>query len=333
MYNKMILKYVVIDNKYSNINSILKEEFNISNRLFVKLLNSKMVLLNGKNVDTRTKLNKNDVITVNLNLPEDNSNIVSKHIPLNILYEDNWLLILDKPAGIAVHPSLLHYDDSLSSGVKYYFDNINLKKKIRPINRLDYNTSGIVLFAKSEYIQEILSKQMQDNLFKKEYLCVIDGILEEKSGILNFPIARKDNSIIERCVSLDGKPSITRYSVIEEFKTQNFSLIKCSLETGRTHQIRVHFSHIGHPLIGDTLYGDFSTFINRQALHSYKVSFIHPITKKELTIISPLAEDIKKIIKQSKSVSRVLSSKIVIYLEYTSLYISSHAIQEGVEQT
>jgi len=296
MKNKMILKYIVIDNKYNNINDILKEEFHISNRLFVKLINSNMVLLNGQSVDTRTKVNKNDVIIVNLDLPEDNSNIVPTSIPLDILYEDNWLLILNKPESIAIHPSLLHYNNSLSNGVKYYFDSIGLKKKIRPINRLDYNTSGIVLFAKCEYIQEILNRQMQDNLFKKEYLCVINGLLEEKSGILDFPIARKEGSIIERCVSSDGKPSVTRYSVIKEFKNQNLSLVKCILETGRTHQIRVHFAHISHPLIGDTLYGLHSDLISRQALHSYKVSFIHPITKKELTIISPLAEDIKRII-------------------------------------
>lgn len=297
MNTEMILKYIVTNNNYNNINSILKDYLNISNRLFVKLINSNMVFLNGKNVDTRTKVNKNDVITVNLDLPEDNSNIIPTYIPLDILYEDNWLLILNKSAGIAVHPSLLHYDDSLSNGVKYYFDSIGLKKKIRPINRLDYNTSGIVLFAKSEYIQEMLSIQMQNNQFKKEYLCLVDGILKKKSGILDFPITRKDGSIIERCVSSDGKPSITRYSILEEFENQNFSLVKCILETGRTHQIRVHFSHIGHPLIGDTLYGNSSTLINRQALHSYKASFIHPITKKELTIISPLAEDINRLIK------------------------------------
>ncbi len=300
MKNKMILKYIVSDNKYNNINDILKEEFYISNRLFVKLINSNMVLLNGKSVDTRIKINKNDDITVNLDLPEDNSNIVSTVMPLDILYEDNWFLILNKPAGIAIHPSLLHYAHSLSNGVKYYFDSIGLKKKIRPINRLDYNTSGIVLFAKCEYIQEILNRQMQYNLFKKEYLCVINGLLEEKSGILDFPIARKEGSIIERCVSSDGKPSITRYSVIKESKNLNLSLVKCILETGRTHQIRVHFSHIGHPLIGDTLYGLPSALISRQALHSYKVSFIHPITKKELTLISPLAEDIIGIVKNKK---------------------------------
>lgn len=298
MKNEMILKYIVTNNNYNNINQILKEKFNVSNRLLVKLINSNMIFLNDKNVDTRTKVDKNDIITVNLNLLEDNSNIVPTYMPLNILYEDNWLLVLNKTAGIAIHPSLLHYDDSLSNGVKYYFDSINLRKKIRPINRLDYNTSGIVLFAKSEYIQEMLIKQMQNNQFKKEYLCIIDGILKEKSGILDFPIARKNDSIIERCVSSSGKPSITKYSLIKELKTYNISLVKCILETGRTHQIRVHFSHIGYPLIGDTLYGTSSNLINRQALHSYKVSFIHPITKKELTIISPLSKDIEKIIKE-----------------------------------
>lgn len=294
MQNEMILKYIITDNNHNNINQILKEKFNISNRLLVKLINSKMIFLNGENTDTRTKVNKGDVITVNLDLIEDNSNIVPTPMPLNILYEDNWLLVLDKTAGIAIHPSLLHYNDSLSNGVKYYFDNINLRKKIRPINRLDYNTSGIVLFAKSEYIQEMLIKQMQNNQFKKEYLCIINGILKEKSGILDFPIARKNDSIIERCVSSDGKPSRTKYSVIKKFNTCKISLVKCILETGRTHQIRVHFSHIGYPLIGDTLYGTSSNLISRQALHSCKVSFIHPITKKELTIISPLAEDMQK---------------------------------------
>ena len=130
MNNETILKYIVTNNKYSNINDILKGEFNISNRLFVKLINLNKVFLNGKNIDTRAKVSINDVIIINLDLPEDNSNIVPTSIPLDILYEDNWFLILNKPSGIAVHPSLLHYDDSLSNGVKYYFDSIGLKKKI-----------------------------------------------------------------------------------------------------------------------------------------------------------------------------------------------------------
>ena len=195
---------------------------------------------------------------------------------LDIVYEDEWILIVNKSAGIAIHPSVLHYSDSLCNGIKYYFNSISLNKKIRPVNRLDFNTSGLVIFAKCEYIQECLISQMKKNLFKKEYLAICEGSFDIKSDTISLPIARKDNSIIERCISENGQQSITHYEVLKEFK--NYTLIKCILETGRTHQIRVHLSAIGHPLLGDTLYGNKSDLINRQALHCYKLKFIHPIT-------------------------------------------------------
>lgn len=157
-------------------------------------------------------------------------------------------MVINKPANLAVHPSMLHYGNSLSNGVKYYFDSIGLKKKIRPVNRLDKNTSGLVIFAKCEYIQECLSKQMESNVFKKEYLCLAQGNFgDKKNGIIDLPIARKDDSIIERCINKSGKPSVTYYEVLKEF--DNFSLVKCILKTGRTHQIRVHMKAIGHPLL------------------------------------------------------------------------------------
>ena len=140
---------------------------------------------------------------------------------------------------------------------------------------------------------------MTENTFKKEYLCIVEGILDKKTGIIDLPIARKPGSIIERYVNSTGQPSKTIYEVVKEFQihSQNdiksLSLVKCQLETGRTHQIRVHFSHIGHPLLGDTLYGSPSPFISRQALHSYMVSFIHPITKKEQCFTCPLPDDMK----------------------------------------
>lgn len=142
---------------------------------------------------------------------------------------------------------------------------------------------------------------MKEHLFKKEYLCIIEGILNKKSGKIDLPIARKSGSIIERCIDKNGQKSITIYNVLKEFKgnVQNhippFSLVKCILETGRTHQIRVHFSSIGHPLLGDTLYGNSSNLISRQALHSYTISFIHPITKKEQVFNCPLPNDIKSL--------------------------------------
>lgn len=288
----MILKYIVKENKYQSINQILKQKFKISARLQHKLITSKQIFLNGNQADSRIAPQINDVITVNLDFNEESENIIPTPIPLNIIYEDEALLILDKPAGIAVHPSISHYTDSLANGVKYYFDTIGLKRKIRPVNRLDLNTSGLIVFAKNEYVQECLIQQMQTNEFKKEYLAIVHGIFENVQGTINLPIARKENSIIERHISENGQEAVTHYEVL---KTSNdLSLVHCILQTGRTHQIRVHMSAIGHSLVGDTLYGsDFSDSITRQALHSYKISFIHPISHQIVSFTSELPDDIK----------------------------------------
>lgn len=282
------------DEHYDNVLHVLKEQFLLSDRLITKLKKANKIYLNSLPTYTKKSVTVGDTVSVLIDFEEDNSNIVASNIPLNIIYEDDYLLVLNKPANIAIHPSILHFDNSLSNGVKFYFDKLGLKKKIRIVNRLDRNTSGIVILAKNEYIQECLIKQMKTNEFKKEYLAIAKGILESKSGTLNFPIARKEGSIIERTVSSDGDSAITHYDVVKEFN--NLSLVHIVLETGRTHQIRVHFSHIGHPILGDTLYGSPSKLINRQALHSYKLTFIHPVTKKVVSLEAPLPNDIKNII-------------------------------------
>ena len=293
----MQIKYIIKEddkNKYNTINSILINELDFSNRLLSKLIKQKLVLVNNKIFDTRNSFSVGDIITINFDFEEDNSNIVPIKMDLDIVYEDEWFLVLNKPPKIAIHPSILHFEDSLSNGVKYYFDKIKLKKKIRPVNRLDSNTSGLVIFAKCEYVQECLSKQMQKGIFKKEYLCLVLGKLNNLKGTIDLPISRKENSIIERCVNSNGQKSITHYEVLKEYK--DFSLIKCKLETGRTHQIRVHFSYIGHPLLGDTLYGTKSELINRQALHSCYIEFIHPITNMLIQFSSELPKDIKSLL-------------------------------------
>ena len=280
-----------IKNNTQTINSILQNELKISSRLLYKLIKLNKIELNHKPCDTRKTGNLGDTITVNFDYEEDNSNIVPTKMDLNIIFEDDWILVVNKPAGIAIHPSVLHYSDSLCNGIRFYFDKICLKKKIRPVNRLDLNTSGLVVFAKCEYIQECLINQMKKNQFKKEYLAVCDGIFDEKSGTINLPIARKRNSIIERCISENGQTAITHYKVLKEF--DNYSLVKCSLETGRTHQIRVHMSAIGHPLLGDSLYGSISDLINRQALHCYNLQFIHPVYNNDLNFFGDLPNDFK----------------------------------------
>ncbi|MBD8922974.1 RluA family pseudouridine synthase [bacterium] len=290
---KLIYK---IEQKNCTLNNILQNNLKISSRLLYKLIKNNCISLNGKECDTRNIASPNDIITINFDYSEDNSNIVPTEMDLNIVFEDNWLLIVNKPAGIATHPSVLHFSDSLCNGVRFYFDSIGLKKKVRPVNRLDLNTSGLVVFAKCEYIQECLISQMKFNVFKKDYLAICDGIFEDKVGVIDLPIARKENSIIERCISEDGQISITHYEVLKEF--DNFSLVKCSLETGRTHQIRVHMSNVGHPLIGDSLYGTDSNLIERQALHCYHICFSHPIFKNNLDFVCDLPDDFKKLTKK-----------------------------------
>ncbi len=277
------------------INEIISKEFNFSNRLLTKLIKNKNVLFNEKKIDTRTLISNSGIIKIDFNYDEDNSNIVATKMNLDIVYEDEWMVVVNKPAGCPIHPSKLHFEDSLSNGIKDYFDSIKINKKIRPVNRLDLNTSGLVIFAKCEYIQEQFSNQMANNLFKKEYLCLVDGLFKEKSGTIDLPISRKQGSIIERTINENGKKSITHYDVLKE--SDNYSLVHCKLETGRTHQIRVHMQAIGHPILGDTLYGKYSDLINRQALHSYKIQCIHPVTGKKLNLVSDLPRDMKQLIK------------------------------------
>ena len=289
----MKLKYEIKE-KYidKSINNILTNELNISTRLLTKLIKNEKISINNHKCNTRNIANLGDIIEINLDIPEDNSNIIATQMKLDIIYEDEWMIVVNKPARMPTHPSRLHYTDSLSNGIKFYFDSIGLAKKIRPVNRLDLDTSGLVIFAKCEYIQEAFVQQMANKTFQKEYLCFVDGILKQKIGSINLPIARKNGSIIERCIDKNnGHPSITHYEVIKEF--QDYSLVQCKLETGRTHQIRVHMQAIGHPIIGDTLYGDKSPFIDRQALHSYEIQCIHPVTKEKLNFIAKLPKDMK----------------------------------------
>lgn len=288
---------VTSSDNFANVKEMLKTKFQISDRLLVKLKNQKNIFFNSNVVSVNDKVKASDIIEIDLNFEEDNSNIPATKMDLDIIYEDEAYLVINKPAGVPIHPSMDHYEDSISNGVKYYFDSINLHKKIRPVNRLDKNTSGIVIFAKNEYIQECLVRQMKENTFVKEYIAICDGIFEQKRGIINAPIARKENSIIERCINENGAPSITHYEVLKEFANTDtsYSVVKCILETGRTHQIRVHMQHISHSLLGDTLYGMSSPLINRQALHSYKTSFIHPITKEAVTYIATLPKDIQEL--------------------------------------
>lgn len=288
----MRLAYVN-SSKYSNVKEVLKAEFSMSDRLLLKLKKLDKIYLNGNVTSVNHPVLENNLIECYLDYEEDNSNIVPTEMPLNIIYEDEAYIVVNKPAGIPVHPSTDHYTDSLSNGIAFYFNQIGLKKKIRPVNRLDKDTSGIVIFAKNEYIQECLVRQMKSKEFIKKYIAVVNGNLDNLEGTINAPIARKEGSIIERCVSETGDIAITHYKVLK--RKTDFDIVECILETGRTHQIRVHFAYLGHSLLSDTLYGTSSSLINRQALHAYKVEFTHPLSKKKVKYIATVPEDLNKL--------------------------------------
>lgn len=292
----MRLAYVN-SSKYSNVKEVLKAEFSMSDRLLLKLKKLDKIYLNGNVTSVNHPVLENNLIECYLDYEEDNSNIVPTEMPLNIIYEDEAYIVVNKPAGIPVHPSMDHYTDSLSNGIAFYFNQIGLKKKIRPVNRLDKDTSGIVIFAKNEYIQECLVRQMKSKEFIKKYIAVVNGNLDNLEGTINAPIVRKEGSIIERCVSETGDIAITHYKVLK--RKTDFDIVECILETGRTHQIRVHFAYLGHSLLSDTLYGTSSSLINRQALHAYKVEFTHPLSKKKVKYIATVPEDLNKLMENA----------------------------------
>lgn len=299
------IEYKVDDNKYKTIKELLQKEFNFSKRLILKLKKENRILVNETPQFVNYSLKENDIIKIDMDFEETSYNIVATKMDLNIVYEDDSLIILNKPPKIETHPTVLNYANTLSNGLKYYFDSIGLKRKIRPVNRLDKDTSGLIVFAKNQFVQEELIRQMKNNIFIKEYVAIVENEADaEKQNLPNkgeivAKIARKEGSILERCIDEEkGVYAKTFYEVLE--RINNLIVLKLKLETGRTHQIRVHMKHIGYPLIGDFLYGKTSDLIDRQALHSYRLEFIHPISKEKLKFEIPLPDDILNILKRSK---------------------------------
>ena len=243
----MKLTYINTDNKYSTIRQILNQEFNISSRFISKLKKYQAILLNGKPMFIDKEIKLNDEITVNLDIDEESTGIVPVQNPFDIIYEDDAILVINKPYNMPVHPSSSHFTDTLANAVQFYYNEKRYKNKIHLVNRLDKDTSGIVVFAKNGYIKECLIDQMRNNLFHKEYIAFVDGVLEKNSGIINASISRKPGSIIEREVNVDGDIAITHFEKISQYK--DYTMVRFILETGRTHQIRVHCKYIGHPIL------------------------------------------------------------------------------------
>ena len=252
----------------------------------------KGILLNGIWAYVNTLLSEGDTLTLTLSEDESSEKIPPVNLPLHILYEDEDILVLNKPADMPIHPSLNNYENTLANAVAYYYDSQNIPFVFRCINRLDRDTTGVTMLAKNPFSAGILSEMVRNREIHREYVAIADGIFLQKEGIVDAPIGRKEGSTIEREINLEtGERAVTHYTVLKENKDLNCSQINLWLETGRTHQIRVHMKYLGHPLLGDFLYNPDMTYIKRQALHSHSLTFKHPITKEPMHFVAPVPKD------------------------------------------
>ncbi|MBC6388957.1 RluA family pseudouridine synthase [Lactobacillus kunkeei] len=253
------------------------------------------IVVNGAEEKVNYMLAQGDEVTITLPPEPANDIIAVSNLPINILYEDDHFLVVDKPAHVACLPSHLYKNDTIANRVKGYFlrqdyDN----QKIHIVNRLDMDTSGIIIFAKHHFAHSVLDKQMQHHQIEKMYVAIVENPLNDKHLEINLPIERQPGSFIKRCVMDGGKPSKTEAWMIQN--TPSHSLVKIKLHSGRTHQIRVHFEAIGHPLIGDWLYNPDNHELDRQALHCYKMKFYNPFTQQDVVCESKIPTDMSSII-------------------------------------
>ena len=257
------------------------------------------IQLNGERGFGKSILQAGDSLHIHIPEADNTENILPVKMDLSILYEDEDILVLNKPPYTVVHPTRGYPTGTLANGVLYYFNETNQNCIVRLVSRLDMDTSGLIIIAKNQYAHMALSKEMQLNHLEKRYLAVVHGHLQKEEGTIDLPIFKPEDeeSIFKRIIDERGQRSITHYKVVKKFK--DATLVECLLETGRTHQIRVHLSHIGHPIYGDTLYGygeEEKELIPRQALHAYGLDFKSPRTKEKLSLRAELPEDILNLI-------------------------------------
>ena len=333
------------------IKDFLRKRFNFSSRLITKIKKNKGIYLDGEEVPGWISPKEGSVITVKI--PDEKSNFEPADIPIDVAYEDNDLLIINKQPGVIVHPTASHPHNTIANGIAQYMIDTDQSFKLRFVNRLDRDTSGLLVLGKNSHCQAKISQQMKDNEVEKRYVALVHGIIDEDNGTIDLPIGRPGDVGIKRCVYPEGSPSVTHYKVLEryfprdrkpsnpldrteldtklhqeytkkheefleanpdkrelyEYLAQNdspneivhqagFTLVELKLETGRTHQIRVHLSHIGYPIVGDTLYGSSSDLIDRQALHARFLSLRQPVSDQVLNIEAALPADMEAAIKQ-----------------------------------
>lgn len=285
-----------------SIKEILIDELGFSKRAITALkARPDGILLNGKHATVRAKVNEGDVLIINC---EDMGSNEEKLVPSStlpdIIYEDEHIVAVNKPPFMPTHQSQGHFYDTLANSLAYYFTKQGRPFVFRSVNRLDRNTSGVVLVAKSRIAAAKLSEEMKRDGIKKSYIAILDGTLEQNLGTIETYIRRAQKSIILREVCgecEDGKIAITNYRVLA--RANGLTLVEAEPRTGRTHQLRVHFSHLGAPILGDDLYGSASPLIERHALHARKLNFVHPDSRKVISIQADLPSDMREIIEKN----------------------------------
>ena len=300
MFKKEEQKYNIISytsEENSTLKSILLDKLNFSVRSLSKMKREQSVLVNGKFKKPSVNIEKGDLIEVKIN--EEMANFIQQDLNLDIIYDDFDLIMVNKPPFMVVHPTKSHVDNTIANGVTDYITKKGEKVKIRFVNRLDMNTSGLVIVAKNAYAHHTLSTDMSNNKVEKKYITIVKGILENDFGTIDEPIYRQEEDSIKRIVDERGQRSVTHYKVLQ--RLNDATVLEVKLETGRTHQIRVHMNYIGHGIIGDELYGYVDESLsNRQALHAYSLEFSQPRTKENLSFIAEIPDDMKKLIEKLK---------------------------------
>lgn len=274
----------------NKLKSELLDKMNISVRMLCSIKKEKSVTVNGKYVPMHTMVCGTDIIKIEL--PHESNEYEAQQMGIEVLYEDFDLLVVEKPFGMVVHPTRNHLENTMLNALKYYFDENGIKSKVRFVNRLDRDTSGILIVAKNAYAHSVLTKDTSMWEMHKKYIAVVEGKLDE-SGTIRLPIIKSEDGI-RRTVDENGQECVTHYRTIKS--NERASFVELELETGRTHQIRVHMSAIGHPIFGDELYGGNMDLIERQALHCIELGFYSPRLEKEIRVKTKLHDDITELL-------------------------------------
>ena len=294
---KYIVSFKENGERFDKAVSLLNSE--LSRSYITKLIEEGKILLNGKQEKPSIKVKENDEIFIE-ELVDQKSDIKEENIPLDVVYEDADILIINKPQGMVVHPANGHYSGTLVNALMFQADSLSsINGVIRPgiVHRIDKDTSGLLCVAKNDNAHHFLAEQLKDHTMAREYMALVRGVIKENSGTVEMPIGRDKNNRQKMAVTKEGKPAITHFSVVERFA--NHTLVKCQLVSGRTHQIRVHMSAIGYPVEGDPLYAGKNydkLYKDGQLLVAYKLKLIHPQTKKEMVFEIPLPEYFEKVL-------------------------------------